>query len=296
MKKTLIAVAALAFAGVASAQVTLAGKMNMGIAKTGSGQAALTNGADGSSSRLIFRGTEDLGGGLKANFHYEAGFNVDTGALDNSSNQLFQRQAWGGVSGGFGEVRLGRQYTVGFFGSIGNMPATYVDPQLAVGFGFNGMGSRNSDQIVYMTPAMGGLKASISTQLTGDTATAANEVGVSYSAGPISFNLTSSKVKGTSGSHLGLNGAYNMGAAKLVIGMVDKAGTGTGKGNFIRVTAPMGAATLFAGWANNSDTDRSAQDVGVFYSLSKRTRIYAMHGSGDGAITDRTSVGIDHNF
>lgn len=298
MKKSLIALAVLAAAGTSFAQstVTLSGKMNIGIAKTGDAKAALTGGADGSDSRIIFRGTEDLGGGLKANFHAETGFKPDTGNLDNANNQLFQRGVWGGLSGNFGEVRAGRQYTLGFFGSIGNMPSTYVDPQLAVGLGFNGMGSRNSDQIQYWSPKMGGAQLRVSTQLAGDSATAADEVALAYANGPLTVNLTTASVNGTSGNHVALNAGYNFGAAAVTVGMVDKAGDGTGKGSFVRVTAPMGAMSLFAGYATNSDTKTDAQDVGVFYSLSKRTRLYALHGTGNKAVADRTSVGIDHNF
>ena len=304
MKKSLIALATLAaVSGTAFAQstVTLSGKLNIGIAKTqapgaASADFALTGGADGSDSRIIFRGTEDLGGGLKANFHAETGFKPDTGLMDNTDSRLFQRQAWGGLSGGFGEVRAGRQYTVSFFGSIANMPATYVDPQLAVGFGFNGAGSRNSDQIQYWSPKMGGAQLRVSTQLAGDTATKTDEIGLAYTAGALTVNLTNAKVKGTSGSHMGLNAAYKFGAAAVAAGIVDKAGDGTGKGSFVRVTAPMGALSLFAGYATNSDTKTNAQDVGAFYSLSKRTRLYALYGTGNKAVTDRTSFGLDHNF
>ena len=295
MKKTLIALAVLtaSTASFAQSSVTLSGKMNLGIASTGSASSALTNGADGSSSRVILKGSEDLGGGMKANFHFETGLSPDTGAADSV---FWQRQAWGGFSGGFGEVRAGRQYTIGFFGSIGNMPSTFVDPQLAVGFGFNGMGSRNSDQIQYWSPKFGGAQLRVSTQLSGDTATAANEIGLAYSAGPLTAHLTSSKVKGTAGSHMGLNATYNFGAAAVTVGTVDKAGSNTGTGSFVRLTAPMGAANLFVGYATNSDTKTNAYDVGAYYSLSKRTRLYAIYGSGNKAVTDRTAVGVDHNF
>ncbi len=298
MKKSLIALAVLAASGTAFAQstVTLYGKANIGIAKTGDAKAALTGGADGSDSRFGLKGTEDLGGGLKANFTFETGFKPDTGSFDNTANQLFQRSAWAGLSGGFGEMRAGRQYTLSFFGSIANMPSTYVDPQLAVGLGFNGAGSRNSDQIQYWSPSMGGAQLRVSTQLTGDSATKTDEIALAYTAGALTVNLTNAKSKGTSGSHMGLNAAYNFGAAAVAAGIVDKAGDGTGKGSFVRVTAPMGAMSLFAGYATNSDTKTSAQDVGAFYSLSKRTRLYALYGTGNKAVTDRTSFGIDHNF
>lgn len=290
---TLAAVSGTAFA---QSTVTLYGKANIGIAKTGDAKAALTGGPDGSDSRYGLKGTEDLGGGLKANFLFEAGFKPDTGNLDNTAGQTFQRGAWMGLSGGFGEVRMGRQYTLGFYGSIATMPSTYTDPQLAVGLGFNGMGSRNSDQFQYWSPSMGGAQIRVSTQLAGDTATATQEVALAYANGPISANLTTGKVKGTTGSNNALSAGYNFGPAAVTVGMVDKAGTGTGKGTFVRATAPMGATTLFAGYAKNSDTKTNAYDLGAYYSLSKRTRVYAIMGSGNNAVTDRKAVGIDHNF
>jgi predicted porin len=60
------------------------------------------------TSRLGFRGTEDLGGGLKANFGLESGFSMDTGTLNNGG-RLFGRNAWVGLSGAYGQIQLGRQ-------------------------------------------------------------------------------------------------------------------------------------------------------------------------------------------
>ena len=298
MKKSLIALAVLAASGVAMAQssVTLSGKANIGIQKTGDNKAALTGGADGSDSRLIFRGTEDLGGGLKANFHFETGFKPDTGNLDNTANKLFQRGAWAGLSGGFGEVRMGRQYTIGFFGSIGNMPSTYSDPQLGVGLGFNGMASRNDDQIQYWSPNFGGVQLRASTQLKGDTGTGArnNEIALNYANGPLTVNLTYADVSTAAENPMGLNAAYNFGVATVAAGIVKTATNQDGA--FIRAVVPMGATSLFAGYANNSDTKTNAYDIGAFYSLSKRTRLYAIYAAGNKAVTDKTTFGIDHNF
>ena len=62
-------------------------------------------------SRLGFRGSEDLGGGLNAIFTLENGFAPDSGAL-NQGNRLFGRQAWVGFSGGWGAVTVGRNYSM----------------------------------------------------------------------------------------------------------------------------------------------------------------------------------------
>src|SRR5688500_13267011 len=98
MKKSLLALAVLgAFAGAASAQtnVTIYGVADVGIARTdsdapGSNATWGLNSGIQSGSRLGFRGTEDLGGGLSAIFQLENGFNIDTGGLA-TANTLFNR-------------------------------------------------------------------------------------------------------------------------------------------------------------------------------------------------------------
>ncbi|MDH6167897.1 putative porin, partial [Variovorax boronicumulans] len=151
MKKSLVALAALAVAGVASAQssVTLFGVVDASISgysstsrdlngatflnpfyvNKGSIKASrreLANGAY-NSSRLGFRGTEDLGGGLAASFWLEAPISNDDGQTGVST---FARRSTVSLSGGFGELRLGRDYTATFWND------TVFDP-----FGTNGVGT-----------------------------------------------------------------------------------------------------------------------------------------------------------
>jgi predicted porin len=127
MKKTLIVAAALsAIAGTAAAQssVTLFGvvDVNAQYIKNTSPNATKaqaknigSGGLDG--GRLGFRGVEDLGSGLKANFWLEMGVGADTGAsagaggLNNDSGRIFGRRSTLGLEGSFGEVRVGRDFT-----------------------------------------------------------------------------------------------------------------------------------------------------------------------------------------
>jgi len=156
MKKSLVALAALAVAGVASAQssVTLFGIVDASVSGYSSksdlylvnplayinnplalygvpgsvkqSKTALAN-SGYNSSRIGFRGTEDLGGGLAASFWLEAGISNDDGkkGIDN-----FNRRSTVSLSGGFGEIRLGRDYTPTFWND------TVFDP-----FGTNGVGT-----------------------------------------------------------------------------------------------------------------------------------------------------------
>ncbi|MGJ7489062.1 porin [Variovorax sp. ZT4R33] len=151
MKKSLVALAVLAAAGAASAQssVTLFGIVDAGIAysdaKTdlvGGGTAkskqyGMMNGGY-NSSRLGFRGTEDLGGGLAAGFWLEAPLGNDSGTISNAN--FFNRRSTVSLSGGFGEVRLGRDFTPTFWND------TTFDP-----FGTNGVGT-NIINVAHNTP------------------------------------------------------------------------------------------------------------------------------------------------
>src|SRR5688572_40735 len=125
MKKSLVALAALAVAGVASAQssVTLFGVVDASVSsysnKSDLAIPSLTNpflvdsikvkrtalaNSGYNSSRLGFRGTEDLGGGLAASFWLEAPISNDDGQQGVAT---FARRSTVSLSGGFGEIRLG---------------------------------------------------------------------------------------------------------------------------------------------------------------------------------------------
>ncbi|MFT3819480.1 MAG: porin [Rubrivivax sp.] len=113
MKKSLLALAALtAFAGAASAQssVTLFGIVDAGVARISAGGKSVTGMTNSgyNSSRLGFRGVEDLGGGLRAEFWIEGQLFNDSGDGRNTGTALdFQRRSTVALAGNFGEIRLG---------------------------------------------------------------------------------------------------------------------------------------------------------------------------------------------
>jgi predicted porin len=323
MKKTLIALAALATtAAFAQSSVTLYGKANIGLQKTSGSDTRLTGGADGSDSRFGLRGSEDLGGGLKANFTFESGFDPangvadgqvlsvdpDTGAVTRRNQGLFQRQAWVGLSGGFGELRLGRQYTVSFDTSIGYMPSTYASAQLNTGLGFNGGPSRTNGQIRYISPSFGGVKVHVATQLKANANVSDatfSELAVAYANGPIKAALAVSKVRDGDGTNAALNGSYDFGSFLVGAGYIKQADdnrsvTGSGgKGGWIHVAGNFSGFTPYIQYATNTEADIDAIEVGVRYALSKRTGFY-LHASRTepdvGDKVNRVALGIDHNF
>lgn len=126
MKRTSLGIASLLvlFAGSAQAQssVTLYGLVDTGVERLdnvsgGGGSIYRMPSIAGSfASRWGVRGSEDLGAGLKAVFTLESGFGADTGALQQGG-RAFGRQAFVGLSGAWGTLSLGRQYSMLFPGS-----------------------------------------------------------------------------------------------------------------------------------------------------------------------------------
>lgn len=182
MKRSVVFAAGVALVGLASAQssLTLFGVIDATLAH-GSGSLSnktqLTNSGN-TSSKLGFRGVEDLGGGMSASFWLEAGVNTDngTGQATNTNNQssggppagvnggqglTFNRRSTVSLAGPWGEVRLGRDYAPHFWNLVLNDPFGLVGVGVTQTFnsGLTGTtASRASNSISYFTP--GNLQAS----------------------------------------------------------------------------------------------------------------------------------------
>ncbi|WP_233868366.1 porin [Paraburkholderia adhaesiva] len=133
-------------------------------------------------SNFGMRGSEDLGGGMRAVFQLENGFSVANGALANSNGNLFGRQAWVGVESPYGKVKAGVQYSP-FFISLYETDArgmSYFGSAL-LGYLNNVFvtGLFNSNAISYTSPEIAGLEGSAMMALGG---TAGNfQAGRQYS-------------------------------------------------------------------------------------------------------------------
>ncbi len=315
MKKSLVALGALAVVSAASAQssVTLYGVADMWVGKF---KGAKVMAADGgvAGSRFGLKGAEDLGGGLKANFNFESGVNLANGA---TNAQLFSRQANVGFSGGFGAVKIGKSWDAmdDVFGA-GN---SGFDSALSANkVWLNGYAGEAAAQIHYTTPTFSGITAAVSTQLSGNTATG-NAAGgkttafnVTYANGPVAAAVGYEDNKNTAlaPAQKGtmLNGSYDLGKAKLKGSIYNTKSVAGAKINSYQFGAdvPMSSAlTLSVGYAAskpNGGQTNSAFGVAAAYTLSKRTTVYAgiraesvkaVNGAAD---RDLYAVGINHNF
>jgi len=159
MKKTLLALAAIAASSAAFAQssVSLYGVVDASLESVkGSDTTVSRVSSDNlATSRLGFKGTEDLGGGLKANFVLETALKSDTGAQGNSA-RFFDRAAWAGLAGGFGELRLGRQdSSAGLLAGNTSLLGAQAYDDLKIAKTYAGDGYRRLDNAVtYLLPTL----------------------------------------------------------------------------------------------------------------------------------------------
>jgi len=273
MKKSLIALAligAFSSAAVAQSNVTMYGILDVnymwqqGPTNVGTSAAPIIrqesvnaiNGGHQSGNRWGVRGTEALGSGLNAIFALEAGFNIDSGT-SGQGGRLFGRQAYAGLSGGWGAVVAGRLATfssgTGDFDMIGR-----VDPFLT-GFGLANAGNtfismnslRVDNAVAYVSPTFAGFKAGLgyTTRIDGaETAPSgtnpkATIFGANWASGPFFAALTYDVVNNTGSApdqkHLQIGGTFDFGPVRLHGAWADQKNIGAissltgGSGSFI---------------------------------------------------------------
>ena len=264
MKKTLLALATLgAFAGAAHAQssVTLYGIIDEGFnVNTNTGGKHLYSLASGvmQGSRFGLRGSEDLGGGLKALFVLENGFDVNSGKL-GQGGLLFGRQAYVGLgSSHFGTVTLGRQYD-----SI----ADYVGP-FAVADQWGGNISahpgdidnfnntyRNNNSVKFASADYAGLK-----------------FGGTYSFGGIAGNVSQNQI-------WSLGAGYNSGP--LALGVA-----------YLNARTPSNAGGLFG---NSTSTTTAAAVTTPVYSGFVNANTYQVIGAAGAYTFGAATLGVTYS-
>ena len=310
MKKSLVALAALAVVGVASAQssVTMYGVADVAVMKsTGVKVGGRANsGFNNGNSRLGVRGTEDLGSGLKAFFNFEQGIDLGNGATDANT---FQRAAYIGLGGNFGEVYAGRRLTPNYM-AVAAYELTGTANYSAVGnqFGFGG-NNRMDAHGAYTTPSFGGFTATLGGQLASNSPNNLQTVmgNLIYKQGPIVAAAGYSKTE-TQRRSVTLGGSYDLGMAKVAVGFYDPAVLA--KGFSIGASMPLGPVVLTLDVAHQTE---GTKDTDVLleakYALSKRTFAYGIAYrvedgrtaavralTGARAHTNTIGMGVRHNF
>jgi predicted porin len=330
MKKSLIALAVMAAAGAASAQssVTLFGivdaTFNHGRADGGSRVTQLTN-SGYNSSRLGFRGTEDLGGGMSASFWLEAGISNDDGragggipagnqgtTVASNTGLNFNRRSTVSLAGGWGELRLGRDYTASFwnlsvfdpFGTNGVGTNTMLLGAATLApSGTSGVAIRASNTIGYfLPPNLGGFYGQVQYWMGENDETSAIEddgtgfgLRVGYGQGPFNIALAWARTNYDAAGlddfrTWNLGGQWDFGMAKVMAqygrdeGSAGGATNVDGRGWLIGALVPVGAGEVRASYseyrfdfnvAGASEPRARKFAVGYVHNLSKRTAVYA---------------------
>ncbi|MFN9727042.1 porin [Acidovorax sp.] len=303
-------------AAFAQSSVTLYGRINTTFENQKDGGVSRT-GLFNNSSRFGFKGQEDLGGGLKAGFQLESGFDSSSGA---TSSRFFGRQSEVNLSGGFGMVRLGNFFSESYFATAdyisnhnhdtgSSSDALYAYP------------ARDINKIAYRTPKLGGatLEAgwSMHEQASGSGGKNSLDLAANYEMGPLGLGAGYSKLgdqnqfavrasyaagpfimgayvqrdenvffaTGGSRTNVRVSGAYMMGASEFHVN-VGRAGS----------------------YSKVKDSSATQYTLGYNYNLSKRTKIYsyytrvnnskaASYGvSAAGNDFSSFAVGVRHNF
>lgn len=335
MKKSLLGIAiAAAFASSAFAQtnVTVYGVVDMGFSHDDNGgSAGAVNRLDSgllNGSRLGFKGSEDLGGGLSAIFDLENGFSGDTGAA-GQGGLLFGRQAWLGLNGGFGNVKFGRQYTPVYMESATFDP--FVDAlagDTSRMFSYSGVRINNAVSYNYDANGFRGQLMYGFGEQPGSLRASRSLAGLAgYKNGPVNVVLTYTGVNDATGNVTGkttlLGGNYNFGPVAVYAAYAWNkdavAPTGAvlagadSRNALLGVAVPFGAGTFKASYINVSDKTANNADanqiaIGYVYDLSKRTAFYtslsrtandsnAKYNTTTAGATDKLfDIGIRHKF
>ena len=280
-----------------------------------------------------FKGTEDLGGGLKANFMLTSFIRADTGTPGRFNGDIYwSRDALVSLSGGFGSVTLGRTVAPNFVPTISMNPfgdsftfSPLVLHQNVSLFNKSGWQASNpsdtgwGNQVIYSSPNMGGFSGNVHYQFGEQTGKGSkNNIGVNatYAAGPFAVtgfyedvDMSNPVPTVLSENHKNwmLGTSFDAKFAKFYGTYGQTKGKDTNykiKTASLGATIPLGSTSrILAGYAHSkvqdSDAKRDTVSVGYNYDFSKRTDAYAIvmydkvKNFGSGT---SVGVGVRHRF
>lgn len=277
MKKTLLALATICAMGVSSAQ-TVSGTMRYDVTKA-EGAVATTGIA---KSEVVFKATEDLGGGMSVAAQMGLNGNGRGETLAGTDASIT-------IGGGFGSVTVGQvEAGNGIIGrAYAGAPVIGADGSVLAGPG-------NIDTVGYKTPAIAGVTFGVSGSRAVDATTARSYTySASGTVGPldtgVDYNETSKRVRAS--------------ASMTVAGLTVGAGwsgreTGVADSRAIGVSMPIGALTIGAARSTGNGT---ANEVGASYAMSKRTSVAVAYKDVTGNSTSATNIAtsrirLQHTF
>jgi len=302
MKKTLVAVAAIVAVSGAMAESTISGIFQIGLNKnnvvtSGTGVTTRTIEDSNANTQVNITGNDNLDGGNK--FYYQIGL---AAPVDNAGN-ITTYQTFAGVSGAFGNVKVGTFTSPQFLRLVAG-DATGLTGNNAAGINTNqgtagALTYFSSNQVQYTLPTfVNGLSLSYTNKL-GEQSTniyGSNTYDVSYSADKFNAGYTYSSYKfaaSTTDLATAMSASYDFGVAKVTALSTANtiSGNSTVNGSAFGVSVPVGAfsvaynygsATKFISSRAITAVAQKSNTYMASYSLSKRTTVYSLFESDSG--------------
>lgn len=339
MKKLAIAMTVAMLAAPVMAQnVGIYGRIDTGYQFYDNGSQSVTRSQDSnlSTSVLGFRGSEDLGGGITAKFQLEGLLAPSAGTQGSTTtNQIFNREAWVGFEGAFGEIRVGQTDVTAttdidtFTSQMNNFGNQGINTTAIE------LGADQSGVIRWTSPKVGGLQIQVghtsgnNSAATTDQNAAQTGVFAQFEAGKLTVYAGRQESDGATKvakrDYEAIGAKYNFGfmsvGASHGRGDVSTTGDVTQKATTASVAVPVGSGMTLHGVYLVSENATQATDnngtgyvIGVTKTLSARTRLYLAHSTVDneanssmrgggtsapsaaGVDTKATIVGISHSF
>lgn len=250
------------------------------------------------------RGSEDLGGGLKVLFRLESAFLVDDGTVGDGAGYLFNRMAFVGLAGSFGQVTLGRQTTPYFLTLAANDPAgftlassmTYFFVPTKLNGGKKGPPddrlARRDNAVRYETPRMAGLQAiayvALGEQQGSNSEGNVYNLALHYQRGALDGRASYLQQKtfalpGNTDRYWAATLSYDFGVFAPALSFADRSGSAPGTSQMqawqIGASMPLAGGKLIANFGQfhdqkKADADATAWGLRYDYPLSKRTTLY----------------------
>jgi hypothetical protein len=282
MKKTLIAMAAVAVAGVASAQVTITGAMGYGISDTSTGART----ADWTDGSMTLSASEDLGGGMSISGKSTIAFNGQSGSVTSDGNSLSLTTA------AAGSLAIGSANADADKLGVASLP--YSTGHL-FGTGTATNGTAGYQYVQYNLPSLvDGLSIGVRW--------AGSESGVTMGAGAVEQYRFAFSAAGVGVEYNTKTGAADLLVSYTLEGITLKAFSDTkvasgDKRQEYSISAPVGGMTLSASTATKGAL--KGTEVAASVALSKRTSVAIGFGSFTGSTAGTTSanrVKLVHSF
>lgn len=320
MKKSLLVLAlagAMAAPAVmAQSSVTIYGRLNLSVERiSADGAPTVTNFVD-NASRLGFKGVEDLGGGLKAGFQIEHGFDVQNGVADST---FWGRQSEVFLGGSFGTLRLGSFISEAYFATADYISMHNHDTGTSSDvFYYDVRGFGQSNKVGYISPDLGGLVVHAAVNAGQDSGEERTfELAAFYDAGPLHLGAGFQKRDDT--TQFALRGLYELGAFTLGAyyqNVSDAPLAGDRDSWRLSGMYTMGASEFHLNYGQADDFSNVANSdvvqwtAAYNYNLSKRTKVYVFYSqiakdsnptlvnnsSFYGGNREYVAAGIRHNF